>query len=136
MAQATLSCRFAAIHLETPLLGYLRAKCRRFLRRLRSETCLQAQSSVTIFLPVAEGKRLFQQPNRADANGVHPVSLCPRLLVQMIAHGRQLLADLLHMGGVPGLQHQRHHAGAHVGVLVLPGVVDAEDVGAAVGHHL
>ena len=28
MAQATLSCRCAAIHLETPLLGYLRAKCR------------------------------------------------------------------------------------------------------------
>ena len=61
MAQATSSCRFAAIHLETPLLGYLRAKYRRFQRRLRSETRLWAQSFVTIFLPGAQILLLFRQ---------------------------------------------------------------------------
>ena len=58
------------------------------------------------------------------------------LLFQLIAHGRQLPSDLLHMGGVPGLQHHGDHAGSHVGMLILPGMVDAEDVGAAVRHHL
>ena len=61
MAQATISCHSAAIHLEEPLLGYLRAKCRRFQRRLRSETRQRAQPLVTLFLPAAQVLPLFRQ---------------------------------------------------------------------------
>ena len=40
------------------------------------------------------------------------------------------------MLAVPGLQDHGHDAGAHVGVLILAGMVDADDVGAGLRHHL
>ena len=68
MAQATISCRFAAIHLEEPFLGYLRAKCRRFRRRLCSETRLRAQPLVTLFLPIGQVS-CFSRQSQAGPNG-------------------------------------------------------------------